>query len=145
VKPRGHFIPFGGIKRRLCTDRIILAGDAAGFVDPFYGEGLAYAIRSGQIAAETALTAAQGRGSPRASLVQYERRTYEAFGKNLRYALLLTRLAHRWPSVFFRMLSSDQQVLQHYVLVPAMKVSYRRYVQWLLMRTPLFLLQTFSK
>jgi len=48
-----HLIPTGGIKRKLTTSRVVLTGDAAGFLDSFYGEGISYAIRSGQIASET--------------------------------------------------------------------------------------------
>ncbi len=33
-KVRGHFIPLGGIPRRIAANRILLAGDAAGFADP---------------------------------------------------------------------------------------------------------------
>nr|NIN92133.1 geranylgeranyl reductase family protein [bacterium] len=42
-----HLIPAGGIQRRLTRPRVVLVGDAAGFVDSFYGEGISYAIRSG--------------------------------------------------------------------------------------------------
>ncbi|RZB31115.1 MAG: hypothetical protein SRB1_01821 [Desulfobacteraceae bacterium Eth-SRB1] len=41
-----------GIKEGCKSSRVILSGDSAGFVDSFYGEGIAYAIRSGQIAVE---------------------------------------------------------------------------------------------
>jgi flavin-dependent dehydrogenase len=53
VRLRGHLIPCGGIPRRVVAPRILLAGDAAGHVDALYGEGIAFAIRSGQLAAET--------------------------------------------------------------------------------------------
>ena len=49
---RSHIIPKGGIKRKILNSRLLLSGDAAGFVDAFTGEGLSYAIRSGQLAAE---------------------------------------------------------------------------------------------
>jgi flavin-dependent dehydrogenase len=47
---KGWVIPAGGYRRPLGRGRILLVGDAAGFVDPFYGEGIAYAILSGVIA-----------------------------------------------------------------------------------------------
>lgn len=47
---RGHLIPSGGWKKRLAKGRAILAGDSAGFVDPFMGTGIAFAIRWGQVA-----------------------------------------------------------------------------------------------
>jgi flavin-dependent dehydrogenase len=38
-------------------DGLLLAGDAAGFVDPMTGDGLRFAVRGGELAAEAALRA----------------------------------------------------------------------------------------
>lgn len=45
-------IPIGVVKKTF-SKRFLLAGDAAGFVSPFEGEGIYYSRRSGEIAAET--------------------------------------------------------------------------------------------
>lgn len=45
-------IPLEPVKKTF-SKRFLLAGDAAGFVSPFEGEGLYYSRRSGEIAAET--------------------------------------------------------------------------------------------
>lgn len=45
-------IPINGPVKRTFSNRTILAGDAAGFVSSFDGEGIYYARRSGEIAAE---------------------------------------------------------------------------------------------
>lgn len=52
TETRGHTIPVGGIERKLTGNRILLAGDAAGFADPFHGEGMGNAIFSGTLAAQ---------------------------------------------------------------------------------------------
>ena len=39
------------------ADGLLMAGDAAGFIDPITGDGLRFAIRGGQLAAEAALRA----------------------------------------------------------------------------------------
>lgn len=49
---KGHFLPFGEAKTRPGRGNVLLAGDAAGFVDPLTGEGIGYAILSGAMAAE---------------------------------------------------------------------------------------------
>lgn len=49
--PRGFSLPLGSKKRKISGNRFLLAGDAAGLVDPFTGEGVANAIRSGRVAA----------------------------------------------------------------------------------------------
>ena len=50
--PRAHLIPMGGIRRKVAAPRALLAGDAAGFVDPLSGEGTYYAALSGIKAAQ---------------------------------------------------------------------------------------------
>jgi geranylgeranyl reductase family protein len=53
----GHTLPVytPGRARRLASNRILLAGDAAGLVDPFSGEGIRLAIKSGKMAADAIL------------------------------------------------------------------------------------------
>jgi len=46
-----HALPVGGVSRRLGRDRVLLAGDAAGVVEPISGEGIGFAVQSGQLAA----------------------------------------------------------------------------------------------
>jgi digeranylgeranylglycerophospholipid reductase len=50
--------------RRLCRDGVLVAGDAAGLVNPFTGAGIHHAMRSGQVAGR-ACVAALARGSSR--------------------------------------------------------------------------------
>lgn len=47
-------------KNRVAGDRWIAVGDAAGLVDPITGEGLYYAMRSGDLASQVVLNDAQG-------------------------------------------------------------------------------------
>lgn len=53
-----------------------LVGDAAGLVNPYTGEGIASALESGELAAQAALRALQGRGDP---TVWYARRLASLF------------------------------------------------------------------
>lgn len=55
-------IPLGPVKKTF-SKRFLLAGDAAGFVSPFEGEGLYYSRRSGDIAAETLIDALAGKNT----------------------------------------------------------------------------------
>lgn len=54
-KARGHGIPLYSplTKRPFCRRNILLAGDAASFVDPITAEGIYYALKSGEEAART--------------------------------------------------------------------------------------------
>lgn len=53
VEPiRGAALPMAFNRKPAYADGLLLVGDSAGMVNPFNGEGIAYAMESGQIAAE---------------------------------------------------------------------------------------------
>jgi geranylgeranyl reductase family protein len=128
----GHLIPFGGMDRRIANRRVLLAGDSAGFVDAFSGEGIAYAIRSGQIASEVMAEGLSQDGISR----KYAARCKAEFGDDLRYALLFSKTVHSKPDVFFKILTSQEKFIDKYVETLALKRSYKSYVKWLLPRIP---------
>ncbi len=47
-------LPMGGSRRPAAVPGMLLIGDAAGMVNPFNGEGIAYAMESGEVAADLA-------------------------------------------------------------------------------------------
>jgi flavin-dependent dehydrogenase len=61
--------------RRRASGRVLLAGDAGGFIDPFTGEGVTVALQSGRAAARAILDAADADRARGPSLT----RGYEAF------------------------------------------------------------------
>jgi geranylgeranyl reductase family protein len=73
IRWRGHPIPFCNFKLRPGIGNILLAGDAAGFVEPVTGEGIAFAMESASHAAHAVLDAA-GCGDPRSAFKHYQRR-----------------------------------------------------------------------
>ena len=141
VRPRGHFLPCGGISRTVCGERLILAGDAAGWVDPFQGEGIGYAIRSGQLAAETALAAAARDDFSRRLLAVYKRRCDEEFGRDLRAARIVMHIVYWFPQILSWAPRSTERVLGEYLNVTAGDLSYREFVRWIAGRMPRFLLR----
>jgi flavin-dependent dehydrogenase len=48
---KGFSLPLGSRKRKISGERYLLAGDAASLIDPFTGEGIGNALRSGRVAA----------------------------------------------------------------------------------------------
>lgn len=73
MKCKGAFLPFGAYRKTPGRGRVLLAGDAAGLVDPITGEGIAWALRSGQFAGQAAVEALTGQG-PDAAMACYMRR-----------------------------------------------------------------------
>jgi len=68
---------------------LLLAGDAAGFIDPMTGDGLRFAVRGGELAGEVALAAMAGRlAHPYATLGRLRRKEFAAkwrFNRSLRH------------------------------------------------------------
>ncbi len=82
--------------RRIAAPHAVLVGDAAGFYDPFTGEGVTLALRSAEIAAEVAHRALSEDRLD--DLSSYESRRREA----TRHKFLLNRLLQRvvsWPDL----------------------------------------------
>jgi flavin-dependent dehydrogenase len=74
----------------------LLVGDAAGFFDPFTGEGVTLALRSAELAAEVADRALRG-GHPD-DLREYDRRRHEATRAKFRFNRLV-QAAVAWPEL----------------------------------------------
>ncbi len=83
-KPRGHFLPMGSRHPRTFSGRVLLAGDAASFINPLTGEGIEFALESGELAAQTARAALSSGDFSAAALSSYETAWVEAFGHTLR-------------------------------------------------------------
>ncbi len=79
-KRRTHFLGGWGLKNTNVTDHIILVGDAAGWVDPMMGEGIAYAMRSGVHAAHVAADAFEAGRFDAAFLSRYQELCSAEFG-----------------------------------------------------------------
>jgi geranylgeranyl reductase family protein len=69
---KGAFLPFGAYRKIPGKGRVLLAGDAAGLVDPITGEGIAWALKSGHLAGLATIEALAGQG-PTAALPAYQR------------------------------------------------------------------------
>jgi geranylgeranyl reductase family protein len=91
-KVKGQYIPFGDYRTVPGQGRVLLCGDAAGLVDPITGEGIAYAMQSGQIAAR-AIVAAKARGRAGSTLWEYQ--------QALTPITRAIRQANRWRGLIF--------------------------------------------
>ena len=79
---RGAALPMGFNRTPHYTSGLLLAGDAGGMVNPFNGEGIAYALESGEIAARVIVQALARPTAASAELVlqTYPRALKDAYG-----------------------------------------------------------------
>ncbi|OYT61669.1 geranylgeranyl reductase [Methanosarcinales archaeon ex4484_138] len=139
---RTYPLPRGGYEREVCSDRIILVGDAAGFVDPFLGEGIKYAFMSGKLAAKRILKSYENDDFSKTALNGYKKECHESFTEHLTYGLKLTRLMNRYPNIFFTLLAENEKVLDRGLEVVAGRMEYKEYLKWLIPRVPHYMLHT---
>ncbi|UZN02313.1 geranylgeranyl reductase family protein [Cellulomonas sp. S1-8] len=79
---RGAALPMGFNRGPLYADGLMLAGDAAGMVSPFNGEGIAYGLQAGRVAAD-AIAQGLARGSAAGrerALATYQHRMKDDLG-----------------------------------------------------------------
>ena len=79
---RGAALPMGFNRTPHYTRGLLLAGDAGGMVNPFNGEGIAYAMEAGEVAADV-INSALARPDPASSerlLQEYPRILRESYG-----------------------------------------------------------------
>ena len=108
---------------------VLFVGDAAGFYDPFTGEGIFSALRSAELAAETVAGALRADDVSAATLRVYERARRAAFADKARVTRLLqaliarrslTNLAARWLVGRPRVLAALLGVIGDYVPASAL-------------------------
>ena len=80
-------IPASGPLERTFTDRVLLAGDAGGFVNAFTAEGIFYAMVSGDLAAQTILDAGAGTTYTAHELARYQRLWQAEIGSDLQHSV----------------------------------------------------------
>ena len=71
------------------SDGMILVGDAAGFIDPFAGDGISLALQSGTLAAETLILFFRGKCSLEQARQQYQQAYRKRFAPAFRNAARL--------------------------------------------------------
>jgi geranylgeranyl reductase family protein len=139
-----HLIPLGGVDRRIHGERVILAGDAAGFVDPFLGEGLYYAVKSGEIAADAAALAVENDDFSQTFLAGYAARCENAFGSDLKSARRFAKFAYGKPDRFLKILRSDRRLFLEYLKTVRGDRTYAGFNRWCAMRSPVTFMKLVS-
>src|SRR6056297_41790 len=136
AKIKGHFLPFGEAKPRPGRANVLLAGDAAGFVDPITGEGIGHAIHSGELAALAAAHAIQ-KNQPNQAFTQYRRAT-----RPIRHTVVHARLLRpliftpRLQPFFARTFTTSRSLKREYMHLLSGEAEYPELLLRVLARLP---------
>jgi flavin-dependent dehydrogenase len=124
ARTHGALIPLhAGDSAPLYHGRALLTGDAAALVDPLLGEGIYYAILSGQLAARAILSGERNGGD----LAWYQTAISAEITPELEAAGRLSRLAYRLPWLWFKALRRRPGAIDFYRKVLMGEESYRSF------------------
>jgi menaquinone-9 beta-reductase len=132
IKWKGHPIPFCNFILRPGRANVLLVGDAAGFVEPVTGEGIAFAMQSAGYAAHAILDAAHN-GDPQSALRHYKQ-NYSQLARLLKQAkwmryFVFSNLSEK---VFLKALQRSKSMIHRYMDLAADEIDYIDYSKFLI-------------
>jgi len=136
---KGGLIPRGGTQHVLVKNSALLAGDAAALADPFFGEGIYYAARSGILAAEAIIKTI---GDNTTSLEHYETAVNLEITRDLWWARVFNFGFYRFPYVFYPAIRNSSHLQQLIIDVNNGRISWKESVRELVRSLPLWVSQT---
>jgi geranylgeranyl reductase family protein len=140
-KVKGQFLPFGDFRASPGRGRVLLAGDAAGLVDPITGEGIAHALSSGALAAQ-AVAQALIAGTPDSALGRYTT-ALKPIHRGLSQARILRQILFR-PALrpaFIRSFRNSRSLRGEYLRLMAGETEYGPLMRQMAHRLPSFALR----
>lgn len=131
VKLRGHPIPVYTRREPIATVRMLLVGDAAGLADPFSGEGIRLAIKSGRLAAEVILSG---------QLNRYPTLIWHEIGFSHTFGLGLALLFYNFPHACFLLGAHNPYATHAFMDMLADRAGYPEVILRIFGTLPVFLL-----
>jgi geranylgeranyl reductase family protein len=96
---KAYRLPLGGPLPRTCADRVVLCGDAGGFVNAYTGEGIYYAMVTGEHAGEAVADGLAAGDVSAPALDRYEARWRREIGGELADSLRIQRRIFTNPAL----------------------------------------------
>jgi flavin-dependent dehydrogenase len=130
ITMKGFYLPFGSYSKQPGEGNILLVGDAAGLVDPITGEGIAFAMQSGQFAA-LSIAEAIKKNEP-ATAYRIYRKKLKKITRTIDHANYVKHLIY--PEFSKRVLikglasSTDKHSIKYYMDLLADEISYPQYI-----------------
>jgi geranylgeranyl reductase family protein len=147
VSERANFkayrLPLGGPLARTVGDRVAVCGDAGGFVNAYTGEGIYYAMVSGEHAGHAVADALAAGDVSAAGLARYEARWRTEIGEELADSVRIQRRLFRSPRLADRVIRAaarDPRLSRLFARVALGDAPLRRHrweMAWRLLLAPL--------
>ena len=134
VRQLGFAIPLKNRRRIFERDNVLLLGDAAGFAESFYGEGIYFALRSSLAAAE-ALSTAFDRPSDRA----YSHLVETRIQPEMTYSAMNARMFFRAQRMAFYRMVRNEHINDYYAELIAGRVGHRECFYKTILTSPYWL------
>jgi geranylgeranyl reductase family protein len=141
VRIKGGFVPISRFRQPVYGDGVMLAGDAAGFVDSFTGEGIRFAIASGKMAAKTAQECHERGDFSSQAVSVYQTRCEDGFGGDLVYAARITDLFFRFSEFVMSIVEKHGDLLKGYLKTMTGEMDYRSFFGSIKRRIPALVLK----
>ena len=121
----GWSIPhFYDEKKKVAKGRVLAVGDAAHLVDPFLGEGIYYAIKSGQLAAKVV---SERIHSARIDISAYNEVIEKELYPALNAAYKMGNLVYNYPRLWYTILRTAPHLMERYYNVIRGEESYENF------------------
>jgi flavin-dependent dehydrogenase len=127
---KAYRLPLGGPLARTCAERILVCGDAGGFVNAYTGEGIYYAMVTGRHAGEVAADAIREGDCSAGRLADYEARWRAEIGDELADSVRIQRRLFASPALadaVIRAAAVDARLCRLLALVALGEASLRRH------------------
>ncbi|PYM18803.1 MAG: geranylgeranyl reductase [Candidatus Rokuibacteriota bacterium] len=126
---KAYRLPLGGPLSRTYADRVLLCGDAGGFVNAYTGEGIYFAMVTGVHAGETAAIALHRGDTSARTLSEYERRWRAEIGEELGDSVRIQRRLFANPALADRVIRAaavDRKLCRLFARIALGEESLRR-------------------
>jgi geranylgeranyl reductase family protein len=127
---KAYRLPLGGPLGRTYAERVLVCGDAGGFVNAYTGEGIYYAMVTGRHAGEVAADAVRDGDGSAARLAAYEARWRAEIGDELADSVRIQRRLFGNPALadaVIRAAALDARLCRLFALVALGEASLRRH------------------
>ncbi len=114
--------------QKVVKGRCLAVGDAGHLVDPFLGEGIYFAMKTGEMAAEViASQAAKGH----VDLTPYQEMVEREFFSEFEAASKLSKLVYSHPRMWYATMEGSPHIMERYLMVIRGEETYTTFYRWL--------------